>query len=201
MRKILKSIAAAAVVAVGASSASAQGFGIASQGPWTGLYLGANAGYGWARDTDPSISGFVGGIYGGYNIQAGSFVLGVEGDYTFSGMNASQTISGINVDVGVSSLWSVRGRLGVAVTPNVVVFGTAGYGGFTVDAHVGVLGLTATATGRASGLVAGGGVEMAITRNLLGRVEGLYYMGDGSGTLSGTSQDVTVIRAGLAYKF
>ena len=114
MRHVMKSIAAAAIVAVGASSASAQGFGIASQGPWTGLYLGANAGYGWARDTDPSISGFVGGIYGGYNIQAGALVLGVEGDYTFSGMNASQTISGINVDVGVSSLWSVRGRLGVA---------------------------------------------------------------------------------------
>src|SRR4051794_12140478 len=64
---------------------------------WTGLYVGGFGGVGCLEanyqppyaSLDPNMAGCVGlaGIYGGYDYQIGSFVLGFEGDYgwTFDG--------------------------------------------------------------------------------------------------------------------
>ncbi len=192
--KVLRKIGAVASVAVAlmTSQASAQ-----AVNPWTGLYLGVHAGYGTAADTDPSVSGFVGGIQGGYNWQFNQIVAGIEGDFTLSGADSTSTIAGVTVKSSVDSLWSVRGRLGFLATNNLLIYGTAGYGGFAMSAEA--LGLDVSA--RARGLVAGGGLEYAFTRNVLGRVEGLHYMGEGTGSFSGLEQDVTVFRAGLSYRF
>lgn len=66
---------------------------------WTGPYLGAQVGYGWARDHihDENIAfgnsdysdhfnmdGVTGGVYGGYNYQMGMWLLGAEGDFDAS---------------------------------------------------------------------------------------------------------------------
>jgi outer membrane immunogenic protein len=101
-------IAAAAALGLMASGAVAQ--------DWTGLYLGAHAGYGWADwdgglhttagcpsacpddagYTDPfhtlSDEGFLGGAQVGYNWQAPSrVVLGVEADITWADIDATGT--------------------------------------------------------------------------------------------------------------
>jgi outer membrane immunogenic protein len=60
---------------------------------WTGFYVGGHAGYGWAKLKgndefgDPGsgdLEGFVGGGQVGFNYQMGSFVVGVEGEYSYS---------------------------------------------------------------------------------------------------------------------
>lgn len=186
-------VATALAVAFSATSASAQG-------PWTGLYLGANVGYGTAADTNPKVNGVVGGIHGGYNWQFNQIVAGIEGDYSFSGMNAATSIAGTTFDMDVDSIWSIRARLGFLATSNLMIFGTVGYGGF--EANVTATGATiGSASTRANGLVAGGGLEYAFTRNIVGRLEGLHFMGEGTGAFSGIDQDVTIFRTGLSYKF
>lgn len=53
---------------------------------WTGFYVGVNAGYGFGNsDWDPGPSfntkgALVGGTLG-YNLQTGSYVWGIEGDF------------------------------------------------------------------------------------------------------------------------
>ena len=85
---------------------------------WTGFYVGANIGGGWARDhgdhfclgptglPDPtcqvlppgsghiSSSGVIGGGQIGYNWQIGQIVLGIETDFQGSGISGSTTVNG-----------------------------------------------------------------------------------------------------------
>lgn len=75
---------------------------------WTGFYIGANGGYGWGRwnsysispifpdgvttNADPDVQGWFGGVTVGYNKQVTSqWVLGVEGDFDWSGEKASDS--------------------------------------------------------------------------------------------------------------
>src|SRR5262249_31616592 len=60
---------------------------------WSGLYLGANVGGAWSNGTlnvagtaldDPFSSAFIGGFQLGYNLQAGHFLVGVEGDFDWA---------------------------------------------------------------------------------------------------------------------
>src|SRR5215813_9842251 len=60
---------------------------------WSGLYLGANVGGAWSNRTlsiagttwdDPFSSAFIGGFQLGYNLQAGNFLLGVEGEFDWA---------------------------------------------------------------------------------------------------------------------
>lgn len=192
MKQKFAAISAAAALAVSATAASAQG-----ASPWTGFYLGANVGYALSNDTDPSIRGFAGGIHGGYNFQFNQIVAGIEGDYSFSNADASETVAGITASVEIDNIWSIRGRLGVLVSSNALLYGTLGYGGTKLSGRLtdGITTMTGSETAR--GLVLGGGLEYAFTRNILGRIEGLHLMGKGDGF----DVDVTQIRAGLSYRF
>jgi outer membrane immunogenic protein len=118
---------------------------------WTGFYLGVNAGIGGDRVDYPfrgtiferpftgdvnltSFGGF-GGVQGGYNWQAGNWVLGVEAD--IQGTNIK---SRLNASVDVPSLLNAslstgtelkyfgtaRGRIGYAFD-RVLVYATGGY--------------------------------------------------------------------------
>ena len=84
--------------------------------PWTGFYVGLNAGYGWSRtnsslegllygtptpfdDEIPasyriSSNGFIGGGQIGYNFQINKAVLGIETDFAFSGIKGDATATG-----------------------------------------------------------------------------------------------------------
>jgi outer membrane immunogenic protein len=79
---------------------------------WTGLYIGANGGYGWSQSSttaDPfqsfagaavvppfgisqQLSGALAGLQLGYNYQMASWVLGVEGDFDGAGLNNSTQV-------------------------------------------------------------------------------------------------------------
>jgi outer membrane immunogenic protein len=57
-----------------------------------------------------------------YKWQNGNFVYGVEGDVNYNGMDGDN--AGVESEVRVDG--SLRGRLGYAVTPDVLLYGTAG---------------------------------------------------------------------------
>ncbi len=84
---------------------------------WAGWYFGGNIGYGWGRNSDPSVTfnddsgiglagyyaaggnvvpnvrqrGVIGGLQLGYNWQSNNFVYGLVTDFQASGMKASGT--------------------------------------------------------------------------------------------------------------
>jgi len=99
---------------------------------WTGAYIGAHAGYGWA-DWDGKLEttagnppnkdagfanpyqtlsdeGFIGGGQIGYNSQIGSFLIGVEGDFSWGDIVATGTFDtmGYNPPANSTSLWSKK---------------------------------------------------------------------------------------------
>jgi outer membrane immunogenic protein len=131
---------------------------------WTGFYGGIQFGGGWSDEAvnyspgDPQFaqvvtgtcceqpiasgyripqSGAVGGLEAGYNWHAvPNWVLGLEADFSFSGM--SGTASGTTALVPgntqtttaeQSTDWygTVRGRAGWLATPNLLLFGTGGF--------------------------------------------------------------------------
>jgi len=85
-----------------------------------------------------SQSGAVGGFEAGYNWQAGlNWLLGLEADFSFSGMNGrasgtSNLLAGVitqTITAEQRTDWygTVRGRLGWLATPNLLLFGTGGF--------------------------------------------------------------------------
>jgi opacity protein-like surface antigen len=119
---------------------------------WSGLYLGAHAGYGWGRDpfTDDTFGGKAppltginsrGGVWGfhaGANWQEGAWVGGLEIDISGTGIKGSSSTAGA-VTSGAATittnatqtdkfdyLGSARARLGFLVGPNVLAYGTGG---------------------------------------------------------------------------
>ncbi len=76
---------------------------------WSGIYVGAHVGGGWATNdlSDPSIgfggllgvpvvqttdsSGVIGGVQGGWNYQLGRFVLGTELDFSWADVNGTNS--------------------------------------------------------------------------------------------------------------
>lgn len=165
---------------------------------WTGLYVGAQVGYAWARDpganlswprvftpTDFDSSGVIGGIHVGYNYQWKQFVLGVEGDAEGTSLNSThQQPSLVTIRSASSIQGSIRGRLGVAFD-RFLIYGTGGsqWGGIQNSYYFGLQGDSYTTT--RSGWTVGGGLEYAFNNNWSARAEyryadlGSYYDGNG----------------------
>src|SRR2546421_9628402 len=71
---------------------------------WTGFYVGGHVGYGWAQkewqdsfglfNVSNTPNGFLGGGQAGFNYQIGQFVLGAEGDFSWTGINGGRTVLG-----------------------------------------------------------------------------------------------------------
>jgi outer membrane immunogenic protein len=100
---------------------------------WTGFYVGANLGYGWANGTDSftvnpggatvgtsgNLSGIVGGGQLGYNWQVSSLVFGIEGDLDAADQSrtaAAPCGAGCTVSATDRVRWfgTIRGRVGFA---------------------------------------------------------------------------------------
>ena len=97
---------------------------------WAGGYAGIMGGYSMG-DTDVSLApfgnsidtdGFNGSLFGGWNGQSGMFVYGLEGDVGYDWADGANATS--STDRGFNG--SLRARMGVAATDNILVYGTAG---------------------------------------------------------------------------
>jgi outer membrane immunogenic protein len=178
---------------------------------WTGFYLGANAGAVWGDFTKTgkpidSKAGFTGGITAGYNHQFNNIVLGLEGDYNYSGMGGSGLIfpGPAAVKGELTSFGTVRGRLGVAFD-RALIYGTGGYAFGFSSLESGFV----KSTSSHHGYVVGAGLEYAFTQNVSAKAEYLYMPLDsknalaipGFGVGSKTGIDANVLRAGVNYRF
>jgi len=204
---------------------------------WTGFYLGVNAGGGWSNaNSDFSTAGFpsfagvdnhlAGAIAGGqvgYNWQSGSWVIGVEADFQYSGMKSSISApcppgicAGLAASFDQKMPWfgTARGRLGYA-SAGWLIYATGGYAYTRLEsnafASAGGLTVDIRRDENRQGWTAGGGVEVAFTPNWSAKVEYLYMdfrRRDGSWTLTGlptitdsTRLQTNIVRGGVNYRF
>jgi outer membrane immunogenic protein len=149
-------IAAGAILSIGSASAADLPAKVYTKAPpvvpmynWTGCYIGAVGGGEWGRSRSVSNGtnngtagvlksatdldgGNVGGTLG-CNYQSGNWVVGIEGDDSWSNRTgSSNTLAPFNTTFteSINSTWlaTVRGRVGYAVGPtgSVLLYGTAG---------------------------------------------------------------------------
>lgn len=130
-----KFLIAASILAVTAAT-SAQAADVVMRQPvvmavpmfsWTGFYAGGQIGGAWsdssldvlgqgafagfANDFSPDPSGFIGGLYAGYNFDMGNnLVIGAETDWVFSNISKSET-AGFLADTINATDYEVEGRI------------------------------------------------------------------------------------------
>jgi outer membrane immunogenic protein len=184
--------------------------GLAPMFTWTGFYVGAHVGYGFAR-TDiglgplASLDGLgsngwtIGGKLG-YDWQfAQRWVAGLVAEGNLSDINSELNVLGFSAEAKLQHSYAVRARLGYLVTPSTMLYGTAGWswtkGKVSVPGFIGV-------SEDFNGLVVGAGIETNISGNWFLSAEYLYnfYGKANFGPLS-IRPNVGEARLGLTYKF
>ena len=183
---------------------------------WTGLYAGANLGYGFGGQDQvglqvpntgvPNIddagkfedSGAFGGLQAGYNYQMGSFVVGVEGDMQGSGVSDRihrdiRFLGQASTETGKSNIdWfgTLRPRAGFA-WDRLLVYGTGGLAVGGVDYLVSAAGPFGRFDLRNDdtrvGWTAGAGIEYAFMDNWSAKLE-YKYVNFGKEHLEGNIQ-------------
>lgn len=193
------------------------GFGATDNGShdWTGIYLGAHAGFlsGNTRGSlipgtniryDGEPSGVAGGVLGGYNHQFGNVLIGVEADATYSDSGDGITRAGIGTTVAVDEIYSVRGRLGYSAN-GTLLYVTGGYAIARAQFDSPVIRLSERAT--FDGFQVGGGLEHMLNPSVslrgeylyadFGRENVLYLVGSGAPV----SLEMHAFRAALSWHF
>lgn len=187
------------------SSPPGRCFGGAFAGPYAGIQLGfgSTRSHQDVAQSDGSSVGFadndrgftIGG-HGGYNVQCGSVLFGVETDFNYYGTNTESDVDvcatpGCGAPIGSASFQSsmdwfgtLRGRLGLVGDNNYLIYATAGLAYANVDhrfsTDVGPGGVvlsspfSASSGGTQLGWTVGGGVEFMSDENWSFRAEALY---------------------------
>lgn len=223
MKSIVVSLAALATLAAASASAADLPYRYPAPAPyappplftWTGIYVGANAGYSLGTYTARSRSLFGdadGGVVGGtagYNFQSGQLVVGVEGDIDYADVTARQRSSIVPI-IGKSRLNSfgtIRARVGYAID-RALFYGTAGYAGGNIDSTLGdgLKHRTFTDSQYHNGYAIGAGIEYALTPRWSAKAEYLYTRYEDNQTFSPPDTTkvglgVSTIRGGVNYHF
>jgi outer membrane immunogenic protein len=237
---------AALAADLGARSYSKAPATMAAVNNWSGFYVGGNVGYGWGGKTDLSYlptpaafeasnttfnslaKGVVGGAQIGYNWQIGSLVTGLEADLQGSGVRGSvrqqpdqfSSFSFRSAEQNLSWFGTVRGRLGVTVTPDLLLYGTGGLGyghaeGSTNTFFSNTFQFPGSFGKTKLGWAAGAGAEWMIARNWSAKIEYLHMdLGSESTTVdafpipnpparavSTWHNHYDIVRAGVNYHF
>lgn len=177
---------------------------------WAGFYVGGHLGAGFGTtDTmgsavgDLSMSGFTGGLLGGYNIQMGSLVAGVEADVAWASIDGSETTVVASATASHDWLSSFRARVGYA-TGNWLIYGTGGLAVADFNIDVEDFAGRVSNSSTPAGWVLGAGVEYAISPQLSLRGEVLHYSFDETDMPAANltvDPDVTTVRAGISMRF
>lgn len=160
MRLIPQPIAIAALFAVLAAAPAA-----AEDGNFAGPRIAAVGGYD-STDYAPGAGAQDGAIYGlqiGYDLQHGALVYGVEADFT----GASATTRLPALTSRADHFATVAVRAGFTPTDNILLFARGGIANARVT-------LTPGGSVDSTGWTAGGGGELAVTRQLFVRAEYRY---------------------------
>jgi outer membrane immunogenic protein len=199
---------------------------VASDYDWTGFYLGAQAGYfagsaSWqniAPDTrysegSPEAAAF--GVYGGYNIDLGSIVLGIGGQYNVT--DASDTQPFVTPVLGESATFDVTGYGSIDASLGIDLgqfkpYAVVGAAAANLDIYYDGVPDEDYATETLWGWTAGIGADVALTDSIVARLE---YRHADYGTKDvvsevtipsvGDSHEIALtsdtLTAGLAFKF
>ena len=174
---------------------------------WAGPYAGVSLGYGFGGSVEGAgneidTDGWMGGVFGGFNMQNGSFVYGAEADVNYTGMDGSN--AGIEARERIDG--SIRGRAGVALNDDVLIYGTAGVAAERLRISApSVPG--ARDTNMMLGYTVGAGTDVKLTDQVFARGEYRYtdygneefsLPGVGSADFDSSNHRVTV---GLGIKF
>ena len=205
-------------------------------GNWDGIYAGAFVGGGTYAGTAQDMGGnaldndgqmvrlddFAGeaGLVVGYNVQRGSLVYGAELDYAAISFDTEEIYDlDFRQQAGISSLLSLRGRVGVAIDET-LLYGTVGFGRASVQACISDDedticdpddNRTAVLDEMLSGLVFGLGLEHRLSEALSVRLDYLQFESAWSDDISYNdnvdqelarfSADAKAIRFGVNYHF
>lgn len=257
MRKTVLALPIFAAMPIAAASAADMAVKAAPAAPppyqvysWTGFYVGLEGGGGWGSSTSTVVtnvpgaqnppgtvfptlnySGALGGFYGGYNYQFNQFVVGVDGDWTWASLNASDSSAAVLPphdiafrDEKIDWVATATGRVGYAVD-KWLFFGKGGWawaqfsGSSTVQNAAGAVVEFSTNQDTRDGWTAGGGLEYAVTPNIIFKLEGDYVkfntsnFSNNTTFIAGTNKglvaafgrsatsDLTMFKGGVEYKF
>lgn len=210
---------------------------------WTGFYFGGHVGAGWGT-TDSTITnlsaagvgiippggplplvshnvnGFLGGAQAGYNWQvAPTFVVGIEGDFSWSGIDGTAPcLVVLSCETKVKWIGDITGRVGVTVDRALIYLkGGAAWADteYTISqATIPAAAFSAKVSDTRFGGLLGLGAEYAVTRNWSAKVEYNYIdfgksnvsvataiAGVPLNATSGIDQQLHIIKAGLNYRF
>jgi outer membrane immunogenic protein len=175
---------------------------------WTGVYAGVTAGYAWGKygmnvpSHTFSGNGFMVGGTLGSNWQVDQLVFGLEGDWSWAGMDGRTAIVAPMVSAENRWFGTMRGRLGFAVD-QIMLYGTGGLA-FTSIKGFDTAGFSST--NMHTGWTLGTGIEAGMTENVSVKVEYLYAdfgnktynLANGPRRIDNSSH---IIRAGVNYRF
>jgi outer membrane immunogenic protein len=199
---------------------------------WSGFYIGGHIGGVWGDkdwtditfgapfvDGSSEVSGFLAGGQVGFNWQAGAWVFGIEGQFSWTNADGSHPCVfnvGLTCTTEMNWLGTVAGRIGYAFN-NVLLYAKGGFA-FANEDYLQVV----TATGvplalsedeTRTGWMVGAGLEYGFTPNWSFKVEYNYmdFGGDtfnlvipGAGvifTVADIDQQLHVVKAGVNYRF
>lgn len=240
----IKYLIAASVAALTAASAAQAADVVAAQEPapvvaapafsWTGFYAGGQIGGSWS-DTDvkghrtdidysksfsPDPSGFIGGLYAGYNFDIGNnVVLGIETDWVWGDMDendkATVNAAGDVISSKLKEKWAgaTRARVGYAMD-RWMPYLAGGVAYSKVDSNYRIKNskgdvypmYSANGSDTLTGWTIGAGVDYAMTDHLILRAEYRYTdFGDEDYSKNNVKYNVDYktndFRVGVAYKF
>jgi outer membrane immunogenic protein len=202
---------------------------------WGGFYVGINGGWGFASGTTTatitgtgtgldgtsatgsgSLNGGVAGGQIGANYQIDALVIGIEGDFDWSGQKRTDSFAcaGCTVSETIKLPWiaTIRGRFGYAID-RVLLFATGGVAFTHASDNVTLTG-TGTIFSASStnvGWTIGAGGEVALAQNWTAKIEYLFIgtnvkqsgaLSVLPGTVSETAKvNDSLVRAGINLKF
>jgi outer membrane immunogenic protein len=191
MRRVFQTLLVAAITGLGTGGVASAADILPRKAPppaavfapnWSGLYIGAHVGGGWA-DKDwffselpiasHSMGGAIGGGQVGFNTQIGNWVIGAEGDISAADLRGDSVCSGGPAAAPCSSsinwLATITGRLGFAWGRALLyVKGGAAF----ADDHFDVAtSPQLSSTEIKMGWTVGGGLEYALRDNWSARIE------------------------------
>jgi outer membrane immunogenic protein len=191
---------------------------------WSGFYVGGHLGGGFADSSwsDPFTGandtfnklGFLGGGQVGANLQFNALVLGVEGDFSWTGLGLKGSGTGsIGNTIATTTNWTstVTGRVGAAFD-RLLVYGKGGVAFAQDNSSLTDLGgNNSSATFMRTGWTAGAGLEYGLSQNWSAKIE-YDYLGFGSKALNfstplqpayttNANLNVQEVKAGLNFRF
>ncbi|MFV3127460.1 outer membrane protein [Niveispirillum sp. KHB5.9] len=186
-----------ALVAVGAAPSLAQS-------PFDGAYVGVFTGYSdtnasaasGAATADIDADAWLYGAYAGYGKTFDKLYLGAEAEVGSASLSGnSGTVAGFATKLNANESWGLSVRAGYLATNDLLVYGRAGWQRTNYDVTVGTGATRFKASDDLDGYRLGGGLEYAVTDNVLVRTEYNYVNYDN------TNFRENQLRVGVAYRF